>query len=184
MNSTLARPRLALAAATTGCVALAVRPPLLRSTPNAVVTLVVVFLALLAVGAAWPGPLLLPAPTSTTALVVLAGAAAFGAGRLLGGGHPPARLTLGVVAPSLLAAVAEEAFFRRLVYDALLSGGALGALVGSAVLFAIVHVTVYGVWVLPLDLAAGLVLGWQRWATGSWAAPAVTHVLANLLVVI
>jgi membrane protease YdiL (CAAX protease family) len=55
---------------------------------------------------------------------------------------------------------------------------------GSAALFAIAHVTVYGWWVLPLDLAAGLVLAWQRWASGSWAVPAVTHVVANLLVVI
>jgi membrane protease YdiL (CAAX protease family) len=45
-------------------------------------------------------------------------------------------------------------------------------------------VTVYGWWVLPIDIAAGLVLAWQRWATGSWKVPAVTHVLANLLVVL
>jgi membrane protease YdiL (CAAX protease family) len=38
--------------------------------------------------------------------------------------------------------------------------------------------------VLPLDLAAGLLLGWQRQATGSWAVPAATHVVANLLVVL
>jgi hypothetical protein len=38
--------------------------------------------------------------------------------------------------------------------------------------------------VLPIDLAAGLVLSWQRWASGSWRVPAVTHVLANVLVVI
>jgi hypothetical protein len=35
--------------------------------------------------------------------------------------------------------------------------------------------------VLPLDLAAGLIFGWQRRATGSWTAPAATHVIANLL---
>ena len=58
------------------------------------------------------------------------------------------------------------------------------ALGGSALLFAAVHVTVYGLWVLPLDLAAGLLLGWQRQVTGSWAVPAVTHALANLLVVL
>jgi membrane protease YdiL (CAAX protease family) len=46
----------------------------------------------------------------------------------------------------------------------------------------LVHVSLYGAWVLPLDLAAGLVLAWQRWATGSWAVPAATHVLGNLLV--
>ena len=58
------------------------------------------------------------------------------------------------------------------------------AIVGSTVLFAAVHVSIYGIWVLPLDLAAGLLLGWQRATTGSWAAPAITHVIANLLVVL
>jgi hypothetical protein len=46
-----------------------------------------------------------------------------------------------------------------------------------------VHVTVYGAWVLPIDVAAGAILSWQRWATGSWAVPAITHVVANVLVV-
>ena len=47
-----------------------------------------------------------------------------------------------------LAAVAEEAFFRRLVYGALLrAAGAAWAVTGSAVLFAVVHVTIYGTWV-------------------------------------
>ena len=89
-----------------------------------------------------------------------------------------------MVALVSLAAVAEEAFFRRLVYDLLLPSGAAAAVLGSAALFAVVHVSVYGFWVLPIDVGAGLLLSWQRWATGSWAAPAVTHVLANLLVVI
>ena len=43
---------------------------------------------------------------------------------------------------------------------------------------------VAGPWVLPLDLAAGPVLGGQRWASGSWPVPALTHVVANLLVVL
>ena len=62
--------------------------------------------------------------------------------------------------------------------------GPVLAIAGSALLFALVHITVYGAWVLPIDLAAGVVLGWQRWATGSWRAPAITHVIANVLVVI
>jgi membrane protease YdiL (CAAX protease family) len=40
---------------------------------------------------------------------------------------------------------------------------------------------VYGVGVLPLDFAAGLIFGWQRRATGGWTAPAATHVFANLM---
>jgi len=58
------------------------------------------------------------------------------------------------------------------------------AVAGSAAAFALVHVTTYGVRVLPLDLAAGLLLSWQRAASGTWRVPALTHVLANLLAVI
>lgn len=127
----------------------------------------------------------LPVVTVLTVLTVLTlGVAAFLLGRALGGGHAPQPLALKVVALGTLAAVAEEAFFRHFVYDALLPGGAALAVVGSALLFAVVHVTVYGWWVLPIDVAAGLVLSWQRWASGSWKVPAVTHVLANLLVVL
>jgi membrane protease YdiL (CAAX protease family) len=118
------------------------------------------------------------------AVVLGIGVAAFLLGRLIGGGDAPQPLALRVVALSSLAAIAEEVFFRHFVYDALLPGGAALAVLGSAGLFAVVHVTVYGWWVLPIDLAAGLVLSWQRWATGSWKVPAVTHVLANLLVVL
>ena len=117
--------------------------------------------------------------------MLLLGVGAFALGRVLAAGSPAAPpATAFVVGINTLAAVAEEAFFRRLVYGALLAGGPTTALVGSAVLFAAVHVTVYGLWVLPLDLAAGLLLGWQRQATGSWAVPAVTHAIANLLVVV
>jgi membrane protease YdiL (CAAX protease family) len=83
-----------------------------------------------------------------------------------------------------LAAVAEEAFFRRFAYGVLEGWGRAGAIVGSAILFAAVHLTIYGAWVLPLDLGAGLVLGWQRWASGRWSVPALTHVVANVLVVV
>ena len=92
--------------------------------------------------------------------------------------------TIGMVAANSLAAVAEEAFFRRLCFALLLPAGAAWAVVGSAVLFAVVHLTTYGAWVLPLDLAAGLVFGWQRLASRSWRVPAVTHVIVNLLVVL
>jgi membrane protease YdiL (CAAX protease family) len=78
--------------------------------------------------------------------------------------------------------MAEEVFFRRFVYAVLRPGGAALAVGGSSVLFAAALVTVYGWWVLPLDLAAGLILSWQRWASGTWSIPAVTHVAANLLI--
>lgn len=81
-----------------------------------------------------------------------------------------------------LAAVAEEAFFRRYLYGLVAERyGAAVAVAVTAGAFAVVHVTVWGWWVLPLDLAAGLVLSWQRAATGRWSVPAATHVLANTL---
>jgi hypothetical protein len=143
--------------------------------------LMALFAVLLVVGLAWP-----VAPEQRGPLVgaLAVGLAAFALGRLIGGGRAPAPPTLRVVAASTLAAVAEEAFFRRLLWAVLRPGGVVLAGLGSASLFAVAHVTVYGWWVLPLDLAAGLVLAWQRWASGSWAVPAVTHVVANLLVVI
>ena len=65
------------------------------------------------------------------------------------------------------AAVAEELFFRGFLYDLVLPAGAGAAVVVSAACFAVVHVTTWGWAVLPLDLAAGLVLSWQRAATGA-----------------
>ena len=175
-------PAGALAAA--GCSLLLMRPQLLRASSNPTATIVVVFVALLAVGLAWPVAREHAVPVRTTVLVVGLGIAAFAIGRLIGGGTAPTSPTAKIIALNTLAAVAEEAFFRRLVYSALAPSGAAIAITGSALLFALVHLTVYGAWVLPIDLAAGLVLGWQRWATGSWRAPAITHAAANLLVVI
>jgi membrane protease YdiL (CAAX protease family) len=171
-----------------GCAALTARPLLLDAAdgrPGPV--LAGLFLALLAVSLVWPAAAGAGAATpARPVLPVLAiGIGAFIVGRvLMAGAPPPAAATALVVGLNTLAAVAEEAFFRRLVYGALLSAGPGAAVVGSAVLFAAVHVTVYGVWVLPLDLAAGLLFGWQRQATGSWTVPAVTHAAANLLVVL
>ena len=82
---------------------------------------------------------------------------------------------------SLLTAVAEEALFRRVAYGWLTRWGVPVAIAGSALLFALIHVPLYGIAVLPVDLGAGLLLGWQRWATGSWTVPAATHATANLI---
>lgn len=185
----VAAPRAAVIVAAGGCAALTARPLLLDivgGRPATVVT--VLFLSLLTVSLLWPAAIA-GADTTTSfraALPVLAiGIGAFAVGRaLLAGSPPPAPATAFVIALNTLAAVAEEAFFRRLVYGALLAAGPVAAVTGSAVLFAAVHVTVYGFWVLPLDLAAGLLFGWQRHATGSWVVPAVTHAAANVLVVL
>ncbi len=188
------RPGLAVAVATAGSVVLVARPLVLSHTNRPVEMLVIMFIALLLAGACWPAasgavPQRAGAPRPevglASAVAILAmGMVAFGLGRVLGGGRVPTSTLATAIALNTLAAIAEEAFFRRLVYDSFLTGGPVLAIVASTALFAIVHVTVYGWWVLPLDLAAGLVLSWQRWASGSWHVPALTHALANLLVVI
>jgi membrane protease YdiL (CAAX protease family) len=114
------------------------------------------------------------------AVTVLVGVAAFSVVRMIGTVHPGPVVWPAAVA-GIVAAVAEEAFFRRLVYGALARFGPAAAVFGAAALFAIVHVPAYGVGVLPIDFAGGVVLGWQRWASGGWSAPAITHVAANLL---
>lgn len=167
-----------------GCGLLMARPLLVEVTPVPTVVLASLFVGLLVAGWAWPRREPVTRPRGTAAWVLVVGVAAFAVGRLLAGGRAPVPATGRFVALNTLAAVAEEAFFRRLTYDVLLPGGDVFAIGGSALLFALVHLTVYGAWVLPVDLAAGLVLGWQRWASGSWSVPALTHVLANVLVVI
>ncbi|HEX6207574.1 MAG TPA: CPBP family glutamic-type intramembrane protease [Actinomycetota bacterium] len=85
------------------------------------------------------------------------------------------------VGAAVLAAVAEEAFFRRFLYGWLAARGPAVAISLTAAAFALVHLPVYGEASLPLNVAAGALLGWQRWATGTWSAPAATHALANVL---
>jgi membrane protease YdiL (CAAX protease family) len=87
----------------------------------------------------------------------------------------------GVLALNSLAAVSEEIFFRRYLYGRLVHFGPAVAIAITALLFAVVHVPVYGAHVFWVDLGAGLLLSWQRWASGGWAGPAVTHVGANIL---
>jgi hypothetical protein len=167
-----------------GLLALFVARPLLNRTGDPTMMLIVLFSALLVAGRWWSVPSEPKAYSGVTVAIFAAGAAAFALGRLMGGGHAPAPISPRAVALVTLAALAEEAFFRRLVYALLRPGGVMLAVLGSASLFAVAHVTVYGWWVLPLDLAAGLLLSWQRAASGSWRVPAVTHVLANLLVLL
>jgi len=170
-----------------GCGLLAARPAVLASAPEPATALALVFTGLLIVGISVP----LPAPLArvrrssrVTTMTVLVGVGAFGAARLLAGGHAPARLTLPVVAANTLAAIAEEAWFRRLCFGLLAPAGPVVAVCGSAALFASVHVATYGFWILPLDLAAGALLGWQRAVSGSWCSSAVTHAIANVFVLL
>ncbi len=161
------------------------RPWLVGGVDDPAPLLVAMFVTIGVLGAWWPVTRSdRVAPARTAIWVTLVGVGAFAIGRLVAGGRPAVPALLGYVVLNSLAAVAEEALFRRLVYDALSASGPAVAIVGSAALFALVHVTVWGLWVLPLDLAAGLVLSWQRWASGRWSVPAATHVFANLVAVL
>ena len=78
-------------------------------------------------------------------------------------------------------AVAEEAVLRGVLFDRLRrGGGALLAIFVTTVVFALMHVPLYGWHVVPLDLAVGLALGGLRLMTGRVAAPAVAHAVADL----
>jgi hypothetical protein len=182
----LTGPGIALVAAG-GCGVLAARPAVLATSTEPATLLALVFAALLVVGVSAPLPHLSGDGTRSARLVAgttAVGVFAFALGRVAMGGHAPTAATFTAIAANTLAAVAEEVWFRRICYGLLAPAGPGFAIGVTTVLFAAVHVSTYGVSVLPLDLAAGALLGWQRNVSGSWVAPALTHVLANLFVLL
>jgi len=77
-------------------------------------------------------------------------------------------------------AVAEEVLLRGALYDRLAAGaGNLLAIGIGAILFAALHVPLYGGHAVILDLAVGVWLGALRLATGGVAAPAAAHTVAD-----
>jgi len=150
--------------------------------PGAVALFGMAYLLLGAISVAAPAPRVLPAFLDPLpVLVVGAGAVALAWGTA--GPRIPTPTGQSALVLGALAAVAEEAFFRRFLYGRLVRYGALAAVFTSALLFALVHLPAYGLAAFWVDLGAGLLLSWQRWASGSWAVPAATHVLANVLAV-
>ncbi|MFY9586057.1 MAG: CPBP family intramembrane glutamic endopeptidase [Actinomycetota bacterium] len=170
------RANLLLFAALAGCVSLTARGP--NSWRAIALTVGVGASALLA-----PNDRDQRAPLRVCVTALAVGIAAFAIVRTRSV-YLPGVATLAGGAGSLVGAVAEEFFFRRLVYDGLARWGAPIAIIGAALAFAAVHVPVYGFAVLPIDITAGLILGWQRWSTGTVTVPALTHVAANLLVIV
>ena len=170
-----------------GCGLLLARPWITEVGADPTAALVVMFVGIGLAGALWPIPghhPARPSPMPAALIYTGAGMAAFALGRLVGGGEAAVSATWRYLILNSLAAVAEEAFFRRLVYGVLSARGPVVAVVGSAAAFGLIHLTVWGLWALPLDLAAGLVLSWQRHASGRWSVPAATHVAANVLAVV
>jgi membrane protease YdiL (CAAX protease family) len=156
------------------------------SAPAGSAPAALLFSAVLVSGVAWAGPKLVRISVSGVAL----GAAAAGVlvGLSLVGlptvtfGPRAATSTLLWWAP-LVAAVAatEELVLRGVLFDALHSrSGDAVAVAVTAVLFAVIHVPMYGVDALPIDLCVGVFLGSLRVASGGVTAPLVAHVLADL----
>ncbi len=82
---------------------------------------------------------------------------------------------------TILVAGAEELVLRGALFDDLDGSlGSLGAVVVTSLVFALMHVPLYGWHVVPLDLGVGLWLAGLRLATGGIAAPAVAHSIADL----
>ncbi|MGA7987919.1 MAG: CPBP family intramembrane glutamic endopeptidase, partial [Candidatus Dormiibacterota bacterium] len=80
-----------------------------------------------------------------------------------------------------IVAIAEEVVLRGVLFDAVRDWGGVGwALVATTVLFALIHLPLYGAGSLPLDLAVGLLLGGLRIVSGGVLAPAAAHVIADL----
>lgn len=193
------RVSVAAAVAVAGCVLLLVRSWTVRvGDPVAAVVVTFGLLALAAVASLTaaehpsreascggaPGPETTHPRAGTVLGALAVGLAVVVGAGLFVGSRPTVALGARFVVLDIGAAIAEELFFRRFVYSWLRPAGASFAIVVTACVFALVHVTEYGWWVVPLDLAAGLLFGWQREASGTWTVPALTHVVANLMVVL
>jgi len=182
-RSTTATPIGALAIAAVGAVMLVARLPLLQLPQGArVAATAAMFVGIAA--ASWLVPASGTSPRMPRTIVLLVGVAAVVGATGIAGRPPGFPIGVWTVPLALSAAVAEELLFRRLAYAALAHRSEALAVVVTATAFALVHLPLYGVASLPVDLGAGLLLSWQRWASGSWTVPAATHAAANLLVVI
>ena len=99
----------------------------------------------------------------------------------IGTARPGGNYAAWAVATAVVA-TAEEAVLRGALYDAVRRArGVDAAVVVGALAFAALHVPFYGWRAVPLDLAVGLVLGALRVVSGTWTAPAVAHVGADLV---
>jgi membrane protease YdiL (CAAX protease family) len=167
-----------------GICALLVRLQITSLPPtDAIVALVALYGAILA------GSLLAPSVARNgsaplgRAVAFAVGLGAVGLAAIVAGRPPAVPFSNLAIPLSLVGAIAEEALFRRAAYGWLRQWGTLVAIVGSAVLFSAIHLPFYGSAALPVDFGAGLLLSWQRWASGTWTVPAATHAAANLVAV-
>lgn len=77
--------------------------------------------------------------------------------------------------------VTEEVVIRGALYAAVACRrGEVLAVAFTAAVFAVIHVPLYGVAALPVDLAVGVLLGALRAASGGVGAPVLAHLLADV----
>lgn len=80
-----------------------------------------------------------------------------------------------------MVAASEELVLRGALFAALeTSHGEVAAVAVTAVLFALVHLPLYGLGAMPIDLAVGFLLGGLRVVSGGVTAPLLAHVLADV----
>lgn len=94
----------------------------------------------------------------------------------------PAAAFLPWASITILVATAEELVLRGVLFVAIRRQmGVAAAVAVTSVVFALMHVPLYGWHVVPLDLGVGIWLGGLRLLGRDVAAPAVAHVLADLV---
>jgi membrane protease YdiL (CAAX protease family) len=85
------------------------------------------------------------------------------------------------VAVTALVASGEELVLRGTLWRwAAAAGGETFGLLATSLLFALIHVPIYGPGVIPLDFGVGLIFGGLRVWFGGPAAPAAAHIVADL----
>jgi hypothetical protein len=156
------------------------------AAPAASVPGAIVFIALLT-GAAVAGGMR-PGRVSWRGVAIgIGGGAALVALSLVGvpavlfGARAPAATLAGWVPLVTAVAALEELVFRGVLFDGVRahSNDAV-AIALTALLFAVIHVPLYGTGALPIDVCVGVFLGCLRVGSGGVTAPLVAHVLADV----
>ena len=137
---------------------------------------------------AWVGGARVALPRPAALIIGLAGAAllvglAMGASQLAG--QPLQLVPKTQFAPwaliTIVVASAEELVLRGVLFDSLRHATDLTiAVIVTSAAFALMHVPLYGWHVVPLDLGVGVFLAGLRLTSGSVAAPAIAHIVADL----
>ena len=137
---------------------------------------------------AWVGGARVALPRPAALVIGLAGAAvlvglAMGASQLAG--QPLQLVPKTQFAPwaliTIVVASAEELVLRGVLFDSLRHATDLTiAVIVTSAAFALMHVPLYGWHVVPLDLGVGVFLAGLRLTSGSVAAPAIAHIVADL----